>query len=235
MKINAIITGATGMVGEGVLMESLLHPYVEKVLVIGRRACGVSHPKLTEIIHTDFFDLTPIAEQLKGYNACFFCLGVSSVGMKEDKYYSLTYTLTMHVAEILSKQNQGMTFIYISGAGTDSTERGRLSWARIKGKTENDLMKLSFKKVYAFRPGFMLPSKDARNVHGYYFIFRMLYPMLRFVLPDYVSTLKEVALAMINAVIIGYEKPVLEVKDILAVARNQEYEKSTFNKSSISN
>jgi uncharacterized protein YbjT (DUF2867 family) len=219
MKIKAIITGATGMVGEGVLIESLLHPDVERVLVINRKPCGVTHPKLTEIIHTNFFDLSPIAGQLKGYNACFFCLGVSSVGMKEDEYYSLTYTLTMHMAEILSGQNPAMTFCYISGAGTDSTEKGRLSWARVKGKTENDLMKLPFKKTYAFRPGFMLPSKGAKNIHGYYVVFRILYPALRALFPKFVSTLKEVGIAMINSTAYGYEKPVLEVKDIVELAK----------------
>ena len=219
MKIKAIITGATGMVGEGVLHESLLHPEVEKVLVINRKPCGITHPKLTEILHTNFYDLAPIADQLKNYDACFFCLGVSSVGMKEQEYYSTTYTLTMHMAGILSKLNKGMTFCYISGAGTDSSEKGRLSWARVKGKTENDLMKLPFKKTYAFRPGFLQPSEGLKNVHGYYVIFRLLYPVFRILMPKYVSTLKELGSAMINAVIKGYEKPVLEVKDIIELAK----------------
>lgn len=219
MKIKAIITGATGMVGEGILMEALAHPDVEKVLVINRKSCGVAHPKLTEILHTNFHDLSPVADQLAGYNACFFCLGVSSVGMKKDVYYSLTYTLTMHMAEILSKQNSDMTFCYVSGAGTDSSEKGRLSWARVKGKTENDLMKLPFKKVYAFRPGFMLPEKGAKNAHGYYAVFRILYPGLRALFPGFVSTLKVVATGMINSVLKGYEKPVLEVKDIAELAK----------------
>jgi len=219
MKIKAIITGATGMVGEGVLMEALAHPDVEKVLVINRKPCGVAHPKLTEILHTNFHDLSPVADQLAGYNACFFCLGVSSVGMKKDVYYSLTYTLTMHMAEILSKQNSDMTFCYVSGAGTDSSEKGRLSWARVKGKTENDLMKLPFKKVYAFRPGFMLPEKGAKNAHGYYAVFRILYPGLRALFSGFVSTLKVVATGMINSVLKGYEKPVLEVKDIAELAK----------------
>lgn len=219
MKIQVIITGATGMVGEGVLNESLLHPDVEKVLVINRKSCGVTHSKLTEILHTNFYDLSPISEQLKDYNACFFCLGVSSIGMKEQKYYSLTYTLTMHMAELLSKLNTDMTFCYISGAGTDSSEKGKMSWARVKGKTENDLMKLPFKKSYAFRPGFMLPSKGAGNVHGYYAVFRLLYPVFRVLLPKYVSTLKELGLAMINSVTKGYEKPVLEVRDIVELAK----------------
>lgn len=222
MKVNVIITGATGMVGEGVLMESLLNAEVEKVLVINRRSCGVVHPKLTEVLHKDFFDLTPVAEQLKGYNACFFCLGVSSVGKKEDEYYAQTYTLTIHMAEILSRQNPGMTFCYVSGAGTDSTEKGRLNWARVKGKTENDLMKLPFKNVFVFRPGFMLAAKDAKNVPGYYSGFRFLYSPLRALFPSFVSTLKEVGIAMINSVIYGYEKPVLEVKDIVTLSRKHD-------------
>ena len=222
MKINAIITGATGMVGEGVLMEALIHPDVKKVLVINRRPCGITHPKLTEILHPNFLDLSPVADKLVGYNACFFCLGVSSVGMKEDVYYSMTYTLTMHMAEILSKQNPEMTFCYISGAGTDSTEKGRLNWARVKGKTENDLMKLPFKKVFAFRPGFMLPEKGARNVKGYYAVFRVLYPVLSTLFPGFVSTLKEVGIAMINSVIYGFEKSVLEVKDIVALSKKHD-------------
>ncbi|TAL66286.1 MAG: epimerase [Bacteroidetes bacterium] len=219
MKIKAIITGSTGMVGEGVLMEALLHPDVEKVLVINRKPCGVTNPKLTEIVYADFFNLAPIEDQLKNYNACFFCLGVSSVGMKEDIYYSMTYTLTMHMAEILAKQNPDMTFCYVSGAGTDSSEKGRMSWARVKGKTENDLMKLPFKKAYAFRPGFLQPSKGSKNVHSYYGFFKLIYPVFRILLPKYVSTLKELGLAMINSVIQGYEKPVLEVKDIVELSQ----------------
>lgn len=219
MKIKVIITGVTGMVGEGVLNESLLHPDVESVLVINRRPCGVRHPKLTEIIHGNFLDLSPVAEKLTGYDACFFCLGVSSVGMSEDKYYQMTYTLTMHMAEILSKQNPGMIFCYISGAGTDSTEKGRLSWARVKGKTENDLMKLPFKKVYAFRPGFLKPEKGLKNVHRFYGVFTFLYPAFRLLMPKYVSTLRELGLAMINSVLTGYDQPVLEVRDIVELAK----------------
>ncbi|MEI6048987.1 MAG: epimerase [Bacteroidota bacterium] len=219
MKIRVIITGSTGMVGEGVLMEALSHPDVEKVLVINRKPCGVIHPKLSEILHTDFYNLTPISDQLKDYNGCFFCLGVSSAGMKEDEYFSLTYTLTIHIAEILSKQNKEMTFCYISGAGTDSSEKGRMSWARVKGKVENDLMKLPFKKVYAFRPGFLQPSEELKHVHKYYSLFKLLYPAFRVILPKYVSTLKELGLAMINSVTQGYEKPVLEVRDIVELAK----------------
>jgi uncharacterized protein YbjT (DUF2867 family) len=218
MKLNIIVTGATGMVGEGVLHECLLHPDVESVLVISRRHGHVTHPKLKEIIHSDFQNIEPIASQLKGYNACFFCLGVSSVGMKEDQYRRLTYDLTMHVAGVLSRENPDMTFCYVSGSGTDSSEKGRLMWARVKGKTENDLMKLSFKAAYMFRPGFMKPTKGLKNTLGGYAILTWLYPVLRPLFPQFVCTLSEVGVAMIHAATIGYSKPVLEVKDIVKLA-----------------
>lgn len=219
MKINAILTGATGMVGEGVLMECLSHPDVEKVLVLGRRPCGISHPKLSEIIHSDFLNINPIADKLKGYNACFFCLGMSSVGMEREKYRTLTYDLTMHVAGILSSLNSDMVFCYVSGAGTDSSEKGSLHWARVKGKVENDLMKLPFKDVYNFRPGFIMPTEGQKNVHGYYTLFKILYPPFRSLFPKFVSTMKELGLAMINSVIHGYEKHVLEVPDIIRLSK----------------
>ncbi len=221
MKIKAIITGTTGMVGEGVLAECLSHPDVEKVLVINRRPCGIKHPRLSEILHSDFFNLEPVADRLTGYNACFFCLGVTSVGLREEDYFSLTHTLTMNFAELVASQNPDMTFCYVSGAGTDSTEKGRMSWARVKGKTENDLMKLPFKQVFAIRPGFMLPSREAKNIPGYFGIFRVLYPVLRPLFPKFVSTLKEVATAMINTVIYGYEKPVLEVPDLVELSKRK--------------
>ena len=219
-KIKAIVTGATGMVGEGVLHECLLHPDVTEVLVINRKPCGVSHPKLTEIIHADFFDLSPIEEQLKGYNACYFCLGVSSVGMKEPEYYRLTYTLTLHVAETLSKLNKDMTFCYVSGANTDSSEKGSSMWARVKGKTENDLMKLPFKQEFNFRPGFMKAADGAKNLLPYYRYIAWMYPFFRRFFPKYVSTLAEVGQAMINVTRLGYEKQVLEVLDIVEAAHN---------------
>lgn len=214
-KLHVIITGATGMVGEGVLHECLQHPLVETVLVINRKPCDTTHVKLKEIIHTDFFDLSPIADQLGGYNACFFCLGVSSVGMKEDRYYQLTYTLTLHMADILSRRNSDMSFCYISGSGTDSSEKGRSMWARVKGKTENDLMKLPFGQVFAFRPGFMKPTPGLKNVHPFY---RWLSPIGRALSPGGFCTLREVGLAMIRAAAYGYEKKIVEGKDIIALA-----------------
>ncbi len=216
MKIKAIITGATGMVGEGVLIECLAHPDVEQVLVINRKPCGVAHPKLKEILHSDFLNLAPIQSQLSGYNACFFCMGVSSVGLNEEQYKKLTYDITLHFGNVLSSLNTDMTFCYVSGAGTDSTETKGM-WARIKGKTENDLQKLPFKKVYAFRPGLMKPTKGAKNVLKLYYVFGWLYPLVRAI--GGASTLKEVGLAMIHCAQKDYGKTVLEIKDINSIAK----------------
>lgn len=213
-KLEVIITGSTGMVGEGVLHECLQHPMVDRVLIVNRRPLGIKHPKLTEVIHTDFFDISPIEDQLKGYNACFFCLGVSSVGMKEAEYYRLTYTLTLGFAQTLAKLNPAMTFEYISGASTDSTEKGRMMWARVKGKTENDLAKLPFKKEYNFRPGYMHPTPGLKNTNKYYKYITWLYPILRRITPNSVSKLSDLGLAMINAAFYGYDKQILQVKDI---------------------
>lgn len=217
-KVKVIVTGATGMVGEGVLHECLLNDDVQEVLVINRKTCGVVHPKLKEIIHANFLDFSPIENQLKGYNACFFCLGVSSVGMKEKEYYEKTYTLTLHVAQTLAKNNSDMTFCYVSGASTDSTESGRMMWARVKGKTENDLMKLPFKQVYNFRPGAIEATKGLKNVLPYYKYFSWLFPIVKFFAPNAVIKLKEIGLAMINSVTKGYEKQILEVSDIRTLA-----------------
>jgi uncharacterized protein YbjT (DUF2867 family) len=223
MKIRAILTGVTGMVGEGVLNECLLHDEVEQVLVIGRHACGVTHPKLTEVLIKDFFDLSGIEKQLAGYNACFFCLGTSSVNMPKEIYYKTTYTLTMNFAETLCKHNPGMTFCYVSGAGTDSSEKGWLRWARVKGKTENDLMKLPFKRVYNFRPAFMLPTKGLKNTLPAYKLITWLYPFLHAIFPNYFFTLKEFGLAMINAVLRGDGKNVLEMPDLLLLSKPDDY------------
>lgn len=218
MMIRAIVTGATGMVGEGVLHECLQHTDVEHVLVVGRKTCGVVHPKLTELLVPDFYDLSAFVNQLTGYNACFFCLGVSSVGMNERDYYRATYTLTLHMATLLSQRNGGMTFCYVSGVGTDSTEMGSSMWARVKGKTENDLMALPFKQVYNFRPGYIHPTEGLKNTKSYYSYLSWLYPVLRRLFPSSVITLRQLGLAMIHSVDKGTQKRVLEVKDILALA-----------------
>lgn len=219
MKIKAIIFGATGMVGEGVLYQCLIHKDVETILVIGRRSCNVQHEKLTEIIHKDFFDYSAIEEQLKGYNACFFCLGVSSVGMNEKDYTRITYDLTMSAATVLSKLNPDMTFCYISGTGTDSSGKGRIMWARIKGKTENDLTKLPFKAVYLFRPGFIKPIKGLNNAYTASKIIGTVYPFLKFLLPKYVCTLEDLGTSMLNAALYGNEEQILENKDIAKLAQ----------------
>lgn len=217
--MKVIITGTTGMVGEGVLHESLQHPQIEAVLVVNRKSCGVTHPKLKEILHADFFNLSPIETQLAGYDACFFCLGVSSVGMSEEDYFKMTYTLTVHFAETLSRQNTGMRFCYVSGAATDSTEKGRSMWARVKGKTENDLQKLPFKRVYNFRPGYMQPTAGLKNTLKYYAYISWMYPALRALFPGMISTLAELGQAMINAVLRDYDGVVLEVRDMVALAK----------------
>jgi len=219
MSIRAIITGTTGMVGEGVLHECLLHPDVEQVLVINRKPCGISHPKLKEIIHNDFFDMSSIQSQLVNYNACYFCLGITSLRATEEQYTKVTYTLTLYIAELLAKQNPDMVFCYVSGAGTDGTETKKNMWMRVKGKTENDLMRLHFKKAYMFRPGFMRPTKGLKNTLKLYKPLDWLFPLLRMLFPKFVCTLKEVGVAMINAATKGYPKSVLEVKDIVALAK----------------
>ncbi len=218
MKIKAIITGVTGMVGEGVLHECLLHPDVESVLVINRKPCGVKHEKLKEIIHKDFFNPSSIEDQLAGYNACYFCAGVSSVGKKEDEYKHLTYDLTINFAKILLRLKQTMTFCYVSGVGTDSTEKGRSMWARVKGKTENDLMKLGFKDAYMFRPGYIQPIKGLNNAYKIYKVFVPFYPILKTLFPKYVVSLEEIGKAMINVTLFGSEKKILECKDIVKLS-----------------
>jgi hypothetical protein len=219
MKIKAILFGATGMVGAGVLHVILDHPDVESVLVIGRRPCGVKHPKLTELLHNDFFNYSAIEEQLRGFNACYFCLGVSSVGMSEKDYTRISYDLTMSAAIVLSRLNPGMTFCYVSGTGTDSTEQGRVMWARVKGRTENALMKLPFKAAYLFRPGFIRPIKGVGHAHAVSAAIGLLYPVWKFFFPQYVCTLEELGLAMIQAAGKGYPKQVLENRDIAQLAK----------------
>jgi len=218
MKIKAIVTGATGMVGEGVLLECLQHPDVEQVLVINRKPGGVSHPKLREIIHTDFFNLARIESQLSGYNACFFCLGISSVGISKEVYQHITYDLTMSVAKVLAKTNPEMTFCYVTGAGTDSSEKGSVAWARVKGATENALIRL-FKHAYMFRPAFMKASPGQRNLKSYYKYFAWLYPIGRTLYPAGFCTLQEVGQAMIRVAGKGYHQRIVNVKDIVELSK----------------
>lgn len=216
--MRVIIFGSTGMVGEGVLYECLKHPSVESILVINRRECGYKHEKLKEIIHKDFSDFSPIKNELSGYDACYFCMGVSSVGMKEYEYKRITYDITMHVADTLLKQNDDLTFCYVSGAGTGSTSKSRSMWARIKGKTENDLLKLPFKAAYMFRPGYIQPTKGLKNTYKFYKVFSPLYPLFKFLFPKYVCTLKQLGKSMINVSLKNPDIKVLECKDIVKLS-----------------
>ncbi len=220
MTYKIIITGATGMVGEGVLLECLEHPAVSHVLSVSRKPTGRTHPKLKEYIVPEFLEISMDDQNLKGYDACFFCAGVTSIGKKEPEYTRLTYDTTLHFAKVVAKQNPDMTFIYVSGASTDSTEKGRQMWARVKGRTENALMRLPFKHVYNFRPGFMKLTPGQKNELPMYKYFAWLYPILKIVMPNSTSTLKQVGKAMINCLIIGHEKQILEVRDINPLGNN---------------
>jgi uncharacterized protein YbjT (DUF2867 family) len=218
-KLRVIITGATGMVGEGVLFECLEHPAIEQVLMVNRRPYSVKNPKLKECIVPDFLDLGGFTSQLTGYDACFYCAGVSSRGMSESEYSHITYDITTHFAKTLASLNPQMIFIYVSGGLTDSSEKGRVMWARVKGKTENALMRPGFRRVYNFRPGFMKATPGQQNIKSYYNLIGWLYPLLRVLLPNQVSTRRDVGLAMINSVLKGYPKQILEIRDINALAK----------------
>ncbi len=216
--MKVILFGATGMVGQGCLRECLLDAGVESVLAVGRSPSGQGHAKLREILHDNFLDYSAIESQLAGYDACFFCLGVSSVGMSEERYRHLTYDITMAAAKTLSKLNPRMVFVYVTGRGTDSTEQGPLMWARVKGKTENDLLKLPFKAAYMFRPAGIQPLHGIRSRTAWYqAAYVAAAPLLTFlnrVAPTYMTTTEQVGRAMIRVARDGYPRPVLESEDI---------------------
>lgn len=220
--MKAIVFGATGMVGKGVLLECLDHPDVTSVLAVGRSSCGIVHPRLRELLHRDLFEYAPIKSELAGWDACFFCLGVSSVGMSEADYHRVTYDLTLAAAQALVELNPGMTWCYVSGTGTDSTEQGRSMWARVKGKTENALLKAGFKATYLFRPGYIQPMKGVRSrttlYRLLYVVFRPFFWVWTLLFPGLATTTEKMGLAMIHVVQRGYAKPVLEVRDINALA-----------------
>jgi len=216
--INVIITGSTGMVGEGVLYECLNSPEVESVLVVNRRTCGYDHPKLKEILHKDFFELSPISDQMIGYNACFFCLGVTSLGKKEAEYTKFTYDLTLNFCKTIAERNKDITVCYVSGAGTDSSESGKLMWARVKGKTENDIISLPNVNGYAFRPGIIKPTKGLKFTQSGYKYFMWLFPVIKFFSPKGFCTLREIGLSMIEVTSRPIEKRHLEVSDIISLA-----------------
>lgn len=219
--MNVVVFGASGMVGAGVVRECLDEPRVTSVLVVGRTPCGIAHPKLRELLRKDFYDYRDATDAFKHLDACFFCLGVSSVGMAEADYRRVTYDLTIAAATALAAANPGMTFCYVTGMGTDSTERGRSMWARVKGKTENQLLRMPF-QAYMFRPGYIQPRKGVRSKTGWYQavynVIGPLYPLLRRIAPNHVTTTENVGRAMIRIAVGGYEKTFLENVDINALA-----------------
>ncbi len=218
--MKVIVFGATGMVGQGVLRECLLDADIDEVLVVGRTAAGRDHPKLREIVQDNLFDLSTVEGQLAGYDACFFCLGVSSAGMSEEAYRRITYDLTVSVARTLAELNPELRFVYVSGQGTDSTERGRMMWARVKGKTENELLAMPF-QAYMLRPGYIQPMHGVRSrTRLYRVLYAMaapVYPLIRALLPRYATTTEHIGRAMITIAKRGAPKRVLETPDIAAI------------------
>jgi uncharacterized protein YbjT (DUF2867 family) len=219
--VKVIVFGATGMIGSGVLLECLRDPRVSAVLSVGRSQAAAAHPKLTQIVHEDFLRFDSIRGRLTGYDACFFCLGVSAVGMSEADYHRVTYEITIAAAGTLVSVNPGMTFCYVSGASTDATEQGRMMWARVKGKTENRLLAMS-ERSYMFRPGFIVPVEGVRSKTRLYALIydvtRPLYPVLKKLFPNSISTSDGLGRAMIAVAANGYPKRHLEITDINALA-----------------
>lgn len=216
--MQVIIFGASGMVGKGVLLECLDDRQVESVLVVGRSPCGVTDERLTEILHPDMFDLSSLRDRLTGLDACFFCLGVSSVGMSETDYHLVTYDLTVHVAETLLALNRDLVFCYVSGVGTDSLESGPVMWARVKGKTENRLLSMPFREVYMFRPGYIQPRRGieskTRLYRIGYAVLGPLFPVLKRLFPGVVTSTDRVGRAMIRIARGGMAKRIIDNRDI---------------------
>jgi uncharacterized protein YbjT (DUF2867 family) len=217
MKI--IITGASGMVGEGVLLDCLNTPDVKEVLVVGRRPCGHTHAKLREVLHGDFLNLAAIEKDLAGYDACFFCLGVSSVGLSPEDYYRMTHDITLEMAKRLAKVSPEITFTYVTGMGTDSSEQGRVRWARVKGATENELLRL-LKNAYVFRPGVMTPVEGQKNLKFIFKAFAPLIPLIKLFAAKSVLSLNEVGRAMLTCARKHPAKHILEVADIKELAKS---------------
>jgi uncharacterized protein YbjT (DUF2867 family) len=219
--MKVLVFGATGMVGQGVLLECLRDPDVELAITVGRTATSTQNAKLQQIVHPDLANYAAIENQLTGFDACFFCLGVSSSGMKEADYDRITYGFTLAAAETLSRLNPGMTFIYISGAGTDSSEKGRSMWARVKGRTENALLRLPL-KAYMFRPGFIEAMDGIQSrtplYRILYKVFVPLLPVLRWAIPNQILTTRQIGRAMLAVAQRGFEKRIMEIKDIRIAA-----------------
>ncbi|SMD38286.1 hypothetical protein SAMN04488029_3725 [Reichenbachiella faecimaris] len=222
MSSKVIITGATGMVGKGVLLECLDHPDIIQILSMGRSSLNMTHPKLKELIHSDFLNYTEVKNQLVGFDSCYLCMGVSAGGLKEEKYKELTYDYTLTLAKTLLALNPNMTCTYVSGEGTDSTEQGRTMWARVKGKTENDLLKLGFKQAFMFRPGAIIPLRGIKSktkVYQFmYDYFMWLVKLIKFLAPNSVVNTTQIGQAMINVTKSGFDKKVIRPKEIIQLS-----------------
>jgi len=220
---KVIITGATGMVGMGVLLECIDNEEISEILTIGRSITGLTHPKLKEIVQADFTDFSSVKTKLARYDGCFYCLGVSASGLKEDQYTKITYEYTLSLASTLFKLNPEMTFNYVSGEGTDSSEKGRMMWARVKGKTENDILNIGFKQAFAFRPGVIIPLRGVKSrtklYQFMYDYFMWLVKLIKFLWPNSVVNTTQIGLAMINSLSKEYDKKVLKPKDIILLSK----------------
>lgn len=218
-NINVIITGATGMVGEGVLHECLNNPKIASITLLNRRSTGVVHPKVKEVLLTDLFAFTGNEPGLNNADACFYCLGATSIGKTEEEYTKLTYDLTLKIAKPLLKLNPDITFCYVSAKGTDNSEKGKTMWARVKGRTENDLAKMGFRHFFVFRPFMLTPTKGLQNEHGYHHYISWLFPLGRIVYPEAFCTLRELSLTMIQVGYQGYSKKIITPTDMVKLSR----------------
>lgn len=224
MKI--IVTGATGMVGKGVLLECLDDPMVTEVLSVSRRSAGIQHPKLKELLHDNFLDFAPVSAQLAGYDACFHCMGVSSAGMQEADFKKFTYDMSMALAKEVHRHNPQATFTYVSGQGTDSTEQGRIMWARVKGKTENDLLKMGFRQAFMFRPGAIIPRRgilpSSKLYRFFVRYFTWLIHLIKWLSPKSVVDTDQIGKAMAEVTANGYDKQIITPADILVLAERRD-------------
>jgi uncharacterized protein YbjT (DUF2867 family) len=222
MGYKVVITGTTGMVGKGVLLECIDHPSIDNILIVNRNPLGITHPKVREVLIKDFFDVSSISDEMKGFDACFFCLGITSIGQSEESYSRTTYDLTLNFAEAFIDQNKNSIFCYVSGTGTDSSEKGRTMWARVKGKTENKLIEMPFKRAFMFRPGYIQPLRGIKSKTQWYatlyMIFKPIYLLLKH-FPSTATNTTNMGLAMINSMDGKYAKSILENKEINELAK----------------